>query len=98
MLLDEWVAATASTVAKSKNGKAPGLDLVTNEIMKAAGPAFVHAMAHCLRRIAKDGPPYGVERWKDVARKEKPAATFVTLKCKRPPVRLENGPNLCVCI
>ena len=54
---DEWIDAVATAIAKSRNGKAPGRDQVTNEIMKAAGPPFVLAMAMCLQRIAKEGPP-----------------------------------------
>ena len=47
----------ATAIAKARNGKAPGRDQVTNEIMKAAGPPFVLALAMCLQRIATQGPP-----------------------------------------
>ena len=55
--LEEWIDAAATAIAKAMNGKAPGRDQVTNEIMKAAGPPFVLALAMCLQRISTDGPP-----------------------------------------
>ena len=55
--LEEWIDAVATAIAKARNGKAPGRDQVTNEIMKAAGPPFVLALAMCLQRIATQGPP-----------------------------------------
>ena len=55
--LEEWIDAVATAIAKARNGKAPGRDQVTNEIMKAAGPPFVLALATCLQRIAIEGTP-----------------------------------------
>ena len=51
--LDEWTDALATALAKSQNGKAAGMDNITHQAVKAAGPPFAVAVARCLQGLAQ---------------------------------------------